>query len=269
MLAPSSIVNFYRAAGVYTWNKIIGATWVRVFLIGSGAGGNAGVNVAAGGTGAAPTGGAGGALVWYDFPASILGLTEIVTIGAGGLGAVFGGGTPAGNNSSFGAWLQALGGLTGVTGARGIFSNTAGNPATGANGAARNATLGNTFAELAAAAGGNGGGITAGVAQVGIAGGSCNGGAGFPGRTAILAGGAAGIVAGAGGNGNSPAADTPMGGSGGGGAGASLVGNGPAGGNGGYPGGGGGCGGNAITGTGNGGPGGNGADGFGMIVTYF
>jgi hypothetical protein len=93
-----------------TWTKPANAAWVRVVLCGGG------------GSGARPTantadgvGGTAAPIVEVTFPASALGATESITVGAGGT-AVSTNAT-AGNNggySAFGSWAECMGGLGGL-----------------------------------------------------------------------------------------------------------------------------------------------------------
>jgi len=95
----------------YAGNVALGeATQVVVYLIGAGAGGNAGA------TGGFPSaGGAGGGLTISSLAVSVLGATETVTLGAGGAGGPTGGLGSAGGNSVFGTYCAAGGGEASVS----------------------------------------------------------------------------------------------------------------------------------------------------------
>lgn len=94
-----------------TWTKPAGAAYVRVVLCG---GGGSGRRPAANATDPSAGGSAAPILEWY-FPASALGSTVSVTVGAGGA-AVTATNTDgnAGGYSSFGAFLEGLGGNGGT-----------------------------------------------------------------------------------------------------------------------------------------------------------
>ncbi|MGR4972973.1 glycine-rich domain-containing protein [Pseudomonas sp. LARHCG127] len=98
----------YKVPGVYTWDVPSGVTKVWVEVIGAGGGG------ARSTTPPGPSGGAGGGLArkFYDVgdKASV-----IVTVGAGGIGALVDGGAgTSGGTSSFGTAIAAMGGGGGV-----------------------------------------------------------------------------------------------------------------------------------------------------------
>lgn len=99
-----------------TWTKPAGAVKVRVVAVGGGGGGSGAIwgssNVSA------ASGGAGGQIIeeWLD--ASVLAASETVTIGAGGPGALGdSGGEVAtdGGDTSFGDWVEAMGGHAGTS----------------------------------------------------------------------------------------------------------------------------------------------------------
>ncbi len=286
----SADIQEFTSVGSSTWTKPTGAKLVYVLAFGGGGGGSAGykrstsfpASAAGGGAG----GGAGGRVeLWI--PASSLGSTETVTVGAGGTGGASqttndtsGNAGTSGAVSSFGSWINAR---------PGIFGNF-GNSLSAASGGAGGGGLAETATSALyyAPSGGNGGGFTGGAA--GSSGGYRPGGGGgagsFPGNnttanpggaggtgggllttstTTSTGGGTAGAANGNGGNGAN-ASTYFVGGSGGGGGGSSTTTAGT-GGNGGYPGGGGGGGGAGH--TVNSGAGGNGGNGYVRVITFF
>src|SRR6476469_1866152 len=69
-----------------TWIKPAGAKAVRVWMFSGGGGGGSGMRGAPGGSRCGGNGGGGGACIYFTFPASVLGATETVTVGVGGVG---------------------------------------------------------------------------------------------------------------------------------------------------------------------------------------
>lgn len=113
-------------AGSWTWTKPVGAKSARVIVLGGGGGGGSG------GSGNFATsqydatggcGGGGGSYLEMTYDATLLGATESITVGAGGVGGaaqtngnksgVSGGN---GGNTNFGSWLQVYGGGGGAGG---------------------------------------------------------------------------------------------------------------------------------------------------------
>lgn len=270
------IINIYTAND--TWTKPTGASNVKVILIGGGSGGSRSFN---GSTTSAGAGGGGGGYASELFPASILGATETITVGAGGAGAsAEGTGGDAGGNSSFGSWLIARGGAAGPSG--GVLPGAAGGngESTGSIGGASSGADG-TAAIGGGAGGGGGRSLSAGVGGIGGAAsrfGAAGGGGGGSSvnigavggaqsyRGTTINGGTAGTTSGgAGGAASDVTANEPTPGAGGGGGGGNSGGVGGVGGAGGKYGGGGGGGGG---GSGNSGNGGAGAAGIVMVITY-
>jgi hypothetical protein len=249
------ITNVQNFETTGTWTKPTGAKVVEVICIGGGGGGSrdADANSQRG------WGGGGGGLSRRTFPASILGTTETVTVGAAGTGAVVANTAGVdGGDTTFGAWLKAGGGKKGTTSESGAGGNGEG------VGSLKNVIAvlggaggGDSMSGSPFGAGGGGQGSTPGVA------GKNGGSQAYRGTT--LVGGVGG--AGAGGNGDPCTQYEAIPGTGGAGGGGVTGGVGGAGGNGGrYGGGGGGGGGSSSTTSGNGG---NGAIGFCQVITYF
>lgn len=260
------------------WNKLAGAVYVDIVVIGAGGGGasgrKGGTTNAAGGGG----GGAGGSYTARSFQASLLAATESITVGTGGTGGaavtgtnVNGNAGTAGGNSSFGSWATVSGG--GAAGAATTAGGTAGSAASAramfqaSSGAA--GALGAGASALSATVAAGGGGAAGGLpisATVGFAGG--NGGTclstWFSGGNG--SGGAIGLL---GSDGQSVTAGSALCSGGGGGGGSAFTGNGGNGGNGGIYGGGGGGGGAALDGVSSSGKGGDGANGIVIVTTYF
>lgn len=117
-----------------TWTKPTGAKLVKVQLWGGG--GSGGSNTGDAG------GGGGGVYVEGTFPASALGSTETVTIGAGGVGVATGNNGNPGGNSSFGSLVTAYGGGGGGQGAAGNNGGGGSGGSWEAAGAAGGATTG-------------------------------------------------------------------------------------------------------------------------------
>lgn len=284
----SADIQTFNSAGSSTWTKPSGAKIVYVLMFGGGGGGGSGRRRASGSSAtAASSGGGGGAggrtELWV--PASSLGATVTVTVGAAGTGGAAqttddtnGNSGTSGGDTTFGSIGRARGGTNGVggttsTGAPGtagggggeIVSGSAAYTASGGAGSTSTGLDGNNGG-YRPGGGGGGGGFGAGstVTRGGSPGGL--GGSLYSSSTASTGlGGTAGPASGNGGAGPSQTTNF-VGGSGGGGGGSGTVTAG-AGGNGGGPGGAGGGGGAGH--TVNSGAGGNGAVGFVMVVTLF
>lgn len=281
---PSVDVQSFVTVGANTWTKPTGAKTVEVIVIGAGGGGGSGRQGLAGTVRTGGAGGGSGARHRVVYDATLIGVSEVVNVGVGGLGGALvgtintngnAGGT--GGNSSFGLHIKAQGGggggggttvaATGGTGYTGILSNGA-NGGNSSNGGG-NGNAGST-PTYGSTGGGAGGGITVGD-------GISNGGAG--GSIAVatvthytndnVVGGLAG-VGGAGGSngGNGISVTSTYIGTGGGGGGSSKTAASWAGGNGSVYGGGGGGGGASLNGF-NSGAGGNGGDGIVIVITSF
>ena len=276
--AGTAIVEAFTSSG--TWTKPAGAKVVNIQLLGGGGGGGSGrrditaLTAKSGGGG-----GGGGSYLNITIPASALGITESVAIGAGGAGGAGSTASPSGNgataisggNTTFNSFICSGGsGGSGGTanpsnGGIGILSANNGSVSNitgvGGNGAPSTSTTTTLFGGAGGAAGG-----TISISGVAFAGG--NGGRsnvlGFVGGT----GGTAGNAGGAGTNNASATSGLFAVGSGGGGGGAGLTISGGAGGAGGFPASGGGGGGPTETGT-TSGSGGAGASGLAIITTYF
>lgn len=258
-----------------TWTKPTNAKIVEVIVIG---GGGSGGGPSSGGN--ASGGGGGGAAIRYVFPATALGATETVTVGAAGLAqSTANTAGNAGGTSSLGAHALAYGGAGGASASA---ANGSGGGGGGGGSAGSGATGGSPHANVANSAatgggGGDGGGLnTAGYAAeyggagggggaAGAGGSATRGGAGGGGGNA--AGGVSGSTTAGGGGaaGNPGAAGTSRSATGkagdGGGGGSTAGANGGAGG---VPGGGGG----GLNGAG---PSTSGAGGRGevIVITYF
>jgi hypothetical protein len=102
-------VRVYTANDVWTKPAGLSHVVVEVQAGGGGGGGNTAINRGGGG-------GGGGGYSRKFIKAADLGVTETVTVGAGGAGATAGTGL-TGNSSSFGAHLSATGGVGGQSGA--------------------------------------------------------------------------------------------------------------------------------------------------------
>jgi hypothetical protein len=259
-------LQVFTSSGTYT--KPAGCSRVVVIAIGGGGGGGSGRRGAAGVTRAGGSGGAGGGWAYDALPASVVGSTETVTVGAGGTGGAAPGsdnsngavGT-SGGASTFGSLVRASGGANGrggtttATTAAGSGAQGGGSGGTGTNGVGSTGDPGIT----GGAGGGGGGGVTSGNNHdAGGTGGSSGYISGGGGGTGGAAGGTAGTA------GTAVTANRPQSGGGGGGGGGNNAGGGGAGGNGAlYGAGGGGAGGTTNGATG--GNGGNGADGIVLV----
>jgi hypothetical protein len=288
--AASADIQEFTSTGSSTWTKPAGAKFVYVLMFGGGGGGGSGrkrsvIGLSSGAAGGGGGGASGRTELWI--PASLLGATETVTVGAGGTGGAAqttddttGNAGNAGDNSSFGSFgLARSGNLgSGGTAAAGSGGNSAGSlgeVVTGSSAYTANGSTGSNSTGADAGRGGyrpGGGGAGGGfavsstTARAGGAGGL--GGSLLNNSTSLTGdGGTGGNTSGAPNGGAGAAASSYfVGGSGGGGGanGSTTAGNG---GTGGYPGGGGGGGGAGY--TVNSGAGGNGGDGYVRVVTFF
>jgi hypothetical protein len=276
--ASQSVANIYSTAGTFTWVKPANAKIVNIQLLAGGGGGGSGrydttTTLARSGGG----GGSGGGYVSLNVPASVLGATESVVVGAGGAGGAAATTNPsngnaggAGGNTSFAAFIAnggggGAGGLSATAAAGGniaIFANAGGSSAaTGGVGNQGGPTT--TLSLPGGAGGGAGGGLTTANAVR-------DGGPGGASVIISLSGGTGGVSAGAAGvagTANSNAASGVFAAGSGGGGGSGGLTTGGSGGAGGYPASGGG-GGGAGAGTASG-AGGAGATGLAIITTYF
>lgn len=277
------------SSGTFTWTKPAGAKMVEVIMFGGGGGGAAGHNqptsVSRWGGGA----GAGGAKSIHRIPASELGSTVTVVVGAGGSGAAgratngIGADGITGTQSLFGNYRAHQGangynttssGVGGTAQSGSVYNAVAtGNPYSGGGGniGGGGAGGGNANGYLLSTGGGGGGGQAAGsnVSVNGGNAGSRTNGTPPAAYTVTLAGGAGGnwVMETPATNGSNQ--DVPLAGGTGGGGGWYRPGrNGGNGGNGGWPGGGGGGGGACESGF-TSGSGGNGANGMVTVITYF
>lgn len=273
------VVNVYTNPGTYTWSRPAGAVWYRASGFGGGGGGSSGRRGAAGTDRSGGPGGSGGNYSEVEGPAVLLGETETVVVGGGGVGgeavetdSTNGRSGANGTNSSFGTWVAANagggGGAAGTTGGtRGAGSlsvnsmwySSGGYGATGTNGPGLPGNV--SVGYSGAPGGGSGGGLGADdVSKAGGNGAHTSG----PYYWAAVAGGAAGA---AGSNGQSRAAGLCYAGNSGSGGGGNSVGPGGNGGHGGNYGAGGGGGGASVNGYLSG-AGGNGGSGIVVVVTY-
>ena len=278
-VATPTDVQIFATTGSTTWTKPANAKSVNIQLFGAGGGGGGGrkdntaATVKAGGGG-----GGGGSYLNITVPASVLGVSESVTIGAGGTAGVAatatignGGTGGAGGNTIFGAFICFGGGggsinTTGAASGGGGFlnANAGGTSVSTGNANGGLPTLATTITQYGGAGGGGGGSVTTSSS----AGQGANGG-----RSNVLnfAGGLRGTAGVSGEAGiNNTLASTGLFavGSGGGGGGAGIVVSGGDGGAGGFPAGGGGAGGATETGE-TSGAGGVGGAGMAIITTYF
>ena len=120
--SPANHLHEYTAGD--TWTKPANLKELWVLCVGGGGGGGSARLTSGATVGGGGGGGQGGYLVWRRIPASALGPTETITIGAGGAGAA-GIATTAGNgatgttggSTSFGSLVVARGGNGGMGGA--------------------------------------------------------------------------------------------------------------------------------------------------------
>lgn len=269
--ATSADVQVFVANG--TWAKPSAAKTVTVLGTGGGGGGGAGRRGAASTVRAGGGGGGGSAYNSYTVPATTLGATVSVGVGAGGTAGAAaaaddtnGGAGGGGGTSTFGTAWRANGALGGGggTNAAGVGGAAAqGFGAGSVGGAASTTGLAGTAAapSTGATGGGAGGGISA--ANVASAGGG--GTNQYATGLTLVAGGA---VDTAGGAGPSAATNSGQPGLGGAGGGSSITTVGGAGGAGGSYGGGGGGGGASLNGS-NSGAGGAGGPGIVVVITEF
>ncbi len=203
-------IQTFTASG--TWTKPSSGTWAYVQAWGAGGSGASSVNTSISGAG-----GGGGAYAEGWFLLASFGVTEIVTVGAGGV-AIFGTSTNGnvGGNSLFGSWLTAYGGGPGLQ----ATTNAGGGSGGGTNSVG---AIGVTSSQTGSAGGGPLGGNTAvGTQNLGInadrdGGGGApgsNGAAGGNSNTGGAGGGASSVGSAAGGGGG----NSNFGGGGGGGA---------------------------------------------------
>jgi hypothetical protein len=294
------LITTYSTPGTFTWEKATGTTFMSIYGCSGGAGGGSGAQYASQKS-SGGSGGGGGPSFYSTFPASFVGSSELVVIGAGGSGGTSvtsnntdGNDGTLGGESSFGVIFSSAttptpgqGGTTGVVIVSG--GNSSGNSSPGGTSTIQTVPPAGAYGNLAGNGGslqsftppgatGGGGGIGASsTSPIPVAAG--NGGNitanGSPAGYLYLAGGTGGIESGTinGGVGaNSPVGMTSGGlftfGTGGGGGGGQSTGSvAGIGGNGGFPGGGGGGGGGSINGTASG-AGGNGAGGIVYVVEW-
>jgi len=121
--AEPADVQIFPTPGTAIWFKPANAKQVFAYLIGGGGGGASGARRASTGERRGGGGGGGGAWSFASWPASLLGATENVTVGAKGLGGAAaatdnnaGNAGSAGGNTTFGSWLGGGAGPGGVAG---------------------------------------------------------------------------------------------------------------------------------------------------------
>jgi hypothetical protein len=271
-------VQVFTANG--TWTKPTGRTPKRVrgWVVNPGSGGGAGRKSASGTAAFGGGAGPGGGRAYAELDPSLLGATEPVSVGVGGIGgpsqttnSTNGAGSSAPNATTFGTGSLISAGTAGGGGGGGsTTTGSAGAAGTGmfsgTVGGIGNAGAGTGATTSTAGCGGGGGG--GGLATTPVA---SAGGVGGGSRTWGSALGGAGGTApgGVGAPGVSQGASSIMPGTGGGGGASSTSGDAGAGGAGGFPGGGGGGGGAALDGVGNSGAGGNGGGGICVVITDF
>lgn len=279
--ASSADIQIFTNGGAATWTKPANAKFVMVSIVGGGGGGGSGRKGAAGTVRCGGGGGGGGGMAKFNWPASVLGSTETVTVGGGGVGGAAqtvnstDGNTGAnGTNTTFGSWLRAQGGsggsggtaTSGGAGAGGSSSEYAGANGAAASTSGGSGNNGSASATYGAAGAGSGGGLSAADAN------SSGGNGASAGQNVLptaISGGTGGSAGSAGNPGSNASLGQAQGGGGGGGGGSSLVANGGAGGAGGLYGGGAGGGGAALDAVANSGAGGTGGTGIAVVVTVF
>lgn len=274
---PNADIQIFQGnAAPQTWTQPPGAKMVFVYGSAGGGAGAPGQVIAAGGTVVGAPGGGGGGAMFMSYPAAMLGATESVLVGLGGIpgGSI---GSNDGQNTAFGNWNLCRGGVAGDAGANpgtggfGWPSDNVGIASVLYNGGNTAIGLAPTRTAFGGGGGAAGGGINAGVGAGGFVGGAtgdtgiANRGSLYTGLNQLLTGGATGATPG---NGKTRGATAYMGGSGGGGATSVVTANGKAGGIGGFPGGGGGGGASTLTGF-TAGLGGAGGAGILIVVTIF
>lgn len=279
----TTLIQVFSSSGTYT--KPAGAKTADVYLMGGGGGGGSGRCDVAGTVRCAGGGGASSLIVARKFDASLISSSVTITVGAGGTGgtgkATVGDGNPgtAGGDTTFGAYLKALGGAAGAAGtaSSGVGGSATVQQSSIFNTIQRGGASASATGTNAATAGLNdipsplGGGAGGGVSAANASGQGSSGGS----ITSSIAdnlgisGGAAGAAAPANaGDGNNTAWMFGLQiGTGGGGSRGGVSTNSGNGGNGGKGAGGGGAG--AVTSGFTGGNGGNGGDGWAIVITSF
>ncbi|RJP45500.1 hypothetical protein C4587_00975 [Candidatus Parcubacteria bacterium] len=217
VFARATTSQTFTASGTYT--KPANVKFIDVHAISAGGGGGGGCRVAASTAASGGAGGGGGAYVYARFPASAVGATETITIGAGGTAGTAaaandtnGGDGGAGGASSFGSLLKAWGGGGGAGGQIGTASGGGAGSGSGLVSAANNGSgaSGGTFS----LGGANGGSGAAGAINEKIGGGSGGSGSSATG-VAFTAGAALGSGGGGSGGGFTAANGVNAGGAGG------------------------------------------------------
>jgi len=276
--SEAPVATTITATGTTAYPIPTGATRIEVTLWGAGGGGGSGRCGVAGAARSGGLGGWGGVPVTKTFPVSALSGPVTVTVGTGGAGgaavSATADGNPgvAGGNTTFGAYLRALGGYGGlggtaagttfVTGAASIIQSGGMFPPQGTSVTAAATQVASPVSVIGGAPGGSGGSLSTGNAEL-LGGVSAWAGVADPALVAPDAPAAAG-VAGAAGRNSAVAGIAGYGGNGGGPSAAGTAGAGGAGGRGS----GGGGGGASVNGQSSG-AGGAGGDGMAYIVAYF